>query len=167
VNYQLLSSLRKFAPFQRRVTRKRMITTQKWIIGGMTQMRSDLRKAAEYWSNRGPDIPRTKWWSNQIILRHINRIVCGQQIGGAFAGTAQLLLQKAGALRRGISVGCGDGTKEMDLIAKGIVQSFVLFEISSARVEIGRNKALHRGLSVSVRPIPPWRCTVVRGKFAQ
>jgi transposase-like protein len=24
-----------------------------------------------------------------------------------------------------------------------------------------------RGLKVSVRPIPPWRCTVVRGKFAQ
>ena len=47
----------------------------------------------------------------------------------------------------GVSVGCGEGSKEMALLAVGAVRHFHLFEIADARVARGRERARNLGLS--------------------
>ena len=47
----------------------------------------------------------------------------------------------------GVSIGCGEGSKEMALLAVGAVRHFHLFEIAEARVARGRKRARNLGLS--------------------
>lgn len=104
--------------------------------------------AGEYWSKRKPYSASSVWWGSPSILRHINRIVCGEPIDGAFAGSARLLRQAAGkTLKHGVSVGCGEGGKEMRLLASGIVERFTLFEVAEDRISRGRERAQQMGLS--------------------
>ncbi|MBP7972644.1 MAG: methyltransferase domain-containing protein [Candidatus Nanopelagicales bacterium] len=108
---------------------------------------ADLRRAADHWSNPR-DLGRTRWWSSPQVHRHINRLVCGTAIEGAWAGFNQRLLEvaPAGGFRRAISVACGHGGKELDLIELGLVEHFDLYEISEKRVRAGREKASSLGL---------------------
>lgn len=48
---------------------------------------------------------------------------------------------------RGISVGCGNGAKEIRLVRVGLVHHFDLFEISEIRAENGRALAEEQGVS--------------------
>ncbi|MEM8538366.1 MAG: methyltransferase domain-containing protein [Pseudomonadota bacterium] len=50
-------------------------------------------------------------------------------------------------LGRGVSVGAGDGAKEIALIAAGLIKEFDLFEVSADRVEQSKQKAAVAGLS--------------------
>lgn len=107
----------------------------------------DLKKAAAHWSNVR-SVGRTRWWTHPVVLRHINRLVCGAEIDGPWAGLECRMrnLAPGGGFRRAISVGCGNGVKEMQLLRKGIVWKFDLFEISAARVDQGRALAGQQGL---------------------
>lgn len=71
----------------------------------------ELKAAGKYWSEKKPDLLNSKWWGNPTILRHINRIVCGEEIDGPFVGTETLIQRRAGRIGHGISVGCGGGVK--------------------------------------------------------
>jgi SAM-dependent methyltransferase len=111
-------------------------------------MITDLEKAAAHWSRMRP-AGRSRWWTHPLILRHVNRIVCGVEVDGPSAGLARRMraLAPDGGFRRGISVGCGNGFKELELLRQGIVQRFDLFEISATRVEQGRARAAQDGLA--------------------
>lgn len=50
-------------------------------------------------------------------------------------------------LKRGISVGGGEGVKEAHLVTSGLVERFDIFELSEDRVRKGRLRAAHFGLS--------------------
>jgi hypothetical protein len=50
-------------------------------------------------------------------------------------------------LRLGVSVGCGDGTKEMTLLRSGVVERFVLYEVAEARIANGMANAAKWNLS--------------------
>jgi SAM-dependent methyltransferase len=109
---------------------------------------ADLRRAAAHWnSTRGSG--RTRWWTSPQIHRHINRLVCGEAIDGPWAGFHRRIgeLAPPGGFPRAISVACGHGGKELDLLELGLVQHFDLYEISDARVERGRERAAELGLS--------------------
>ena len=107
----------------------------------------DLRRAADHW-NGVRDLGRTRWWTSPQVHRHINRLVCGEAIDGPWAGFHKQVAIKAppGGYRRAISVACGHGGKELDLISSGVVEHFDLYEISEARVESGIQKARSLGL---------------------
>jgi hypothetical protein len=67
---------------------------------------------------------KTRWWQHPPILRHINKKVCGKPVDGFSMGLtmrARSLLEGRLPLRKGISVGCGNGMKEMTLLREGIV----------------------------------------------
>jgi hypothetical protein len=92
---------------------------------------------------------KTRWWQHPPIIRHINRNVCGKPIEGFFAGLtlrARSLLEGRLPLARGISVGCGNGMKEMRLIREGTVQAFDLYELADSRIAAGREMAQKRQL---------------------
>lgn len=111
-----------------------------------------LKAAAMHWSiQRASD--RTRWWMHPSILRHINRLVCGEQVDGAHAGFNRLIQARApeGGFRRAVSIGCGAGGKEMKLLQQGIVQQFDLFEISEFRIGQIQDRAAERGVLDRIR----------------
>ena len=106
-----------------------------------------------YWSEKAKQkrLSRTRWWESAIVLRHINRIVCGQPVDGFSKGLRLELRELGMVFEHGVSVGCGNGTKEFDLMTEGIVKRFTLFELSTERSKQARDKAETLGLSDRVQ----------------
>lgn len=112
-------------------------------------------RAALHWSRmlRKPLPPRARWWQCPAVVAHVNRIICGEPLTDRAAGAPVLIRRHfpGRTFRRGISVGCGTGSKEMALIESGLVETFDLYELSSARIRRGEQLANEKGLSGHVR----------------
>ncbi len=113
-------------------------------------MNKSLSTAAAHWNslqkiswlNR-----RTRWWHSPSIIRHVNNHICGQSLDGITSGDIALLKSRYPSRKfaRAISVGCGNGSKELELVKAGLVEHFDLFEISVASIERGRVLAENAG----------------------
>lgn len=111
---------------------------------------SQLDAIAKHWDNQTikPQPSRVRWWQSRRIIRHINRIVCGQPIDGLSAGFHKLLKQtRPQGYDRAVSVGCGAGYKEAQLVMNGVVQHFHLYEISAERIKLGQEFAKEHGIA--------------------
>lgn len=112
-------------------------------------------QVAAYWDQmtKAPTTGVTRWWQSKIIVAHINEVVCGKSLPGAHAGFHELLRKEAEGhpFRRAVSIGCGEGSKERSLVSMGLVESFDLYELSSARVERGMAAAQKAGLAQRMR----------------
>lgn len=95
---------------------------------------------------------KLRWWQSPYIIRHINRLVCGEDIPGVSQGLVQLLSSRVKNLpfKRGISVGAGTGQKEMRLIKQNIVERFDLYEYSEDRISQGMKIAVNQSLEEKV-----------------
>ena len=108
-------------------------------------------QAAQHWNkvttSRQP--PRDRWWLVPEVVQHVNQRVCGEALPGFGAGLRHWLKETVPELplRRGIAIGAGNGAKEMDLIADGIVEHVDVYEVATARVDQGRAMAVDRGLA--------------------
>jgi len=114
--------------------------------------KSLAKKIGSHWSNHKP-LKRIRWWESPTIVRYVNSIVDGKYVDGRSSGLinrTKKLLKDRLPLEKGISVGCGVGLKEMNLIQQGIVKSFDLFELSSARIDHGRILAKKNGLEKNI-----------------
>lgn len=104
------------------------------------------KKISLHWSAKskamGPK--RIRWWESPLIRRHYNRMVSGVETESLL----DVAKRKAGGwiFSEGVSVGCGNGSKEMELIRGGLVQFFHLFELSEVRVQHGMELARQLGL---------------------
>jgi len=106
----------------------------------------DAKWSAEY--NKRTKVP-TRWWQSPYIIRHINQRICGVPIDGLSSGLIFRAKQKAGdrlPFRRGVSIGCGNAFKEIQLLREGVVQSFMLFELSDTGIKQGKELAIKEGL---------------------
>lgn len=108
-------------------------------------MRHEHARAAAHWSASAPSELKLRWWQSNHVVRHINRRVCGEAVPLQSAG-AYRRLAELGPFRRGISIGCGEGRKELRLLQQGVVECFELYELASARVERGSELAKRMGL---------------------
>jgi SAM-dependent methyltransferase len=118
----------------------------------MIQDQDSINAAAgRYWSDRlTARMPeRVRWWDDETTRRHINLIVIGKPLDGLHAGFHERIAEYfAGcSAQRAISVGCGIGSKEWNLVRMGTVEYFDLYDISVANVELGRKLASEGGLS--------------------
>ncbi|MEM6587119.1 MAG: class I SAM-dependent methyltransferase [Pseudomonadota bacterium] len=90
----------------------------------------------------------TRWVDNVQFTSYIDRSISPEHetgVHGAMrAATGNV------ALGRGVSVGAGDGAKEIALISAGLVENFDLFEVSEDRVEQSQLKAAEAGLKDNV-----------------
>lgn len=113
--------------------------------------------AAQYWNKVAREAAvrpfPLKWWEEPRIIRHINARVCGEPIDGFNSGFIRRLKERISGLplRRGVSVGCGDGRKELNYIKQGIVDKFELFEIAEERVRQGEQIYLKTGYQDCVK----------------
>jgi SAM-dependent methyltransferase len=93
------------------------------------------QRAAIHWDkvHKAP-VARVRWWQYPEICTHINQIVDNTD-SVAPSGGFHSRLAKMGPFKRGVSIGCGTGKKEFDLLKRRTVQHFDLFEISPLRIE--------------------------------
>jgi SAM-dependent methyltransferase len=101
----------------------------------------------EYWSARKPSTGN--WWTNRMVVRDINRRVIGEPHAEISRGAVELGRRLAGGrpLRRGISVGCGNGGKEIALVRDGVVGHMLGYDLAEARLAHARETAAGLGLS--------------------
>jgi hypothetical protein len=104
------------------------------------------KKISLHWSAKSKAIEpkRIRWWESPLIRRHYNRMVSGVETEGLL----DVAKRKAGGwiFSEGVSVGCGNGWKEMELIRGGLVQFFYLFELSEVRIQHGMELARQLGI---------------------
>lgn len=105
-----------------------------------------------YWSTQYSQTSTltTRWWECDYIVKRINRNVCGEALPGMSAGLHRVASERFAdrlPFGRGVSIGCGTGSKERRVIQSGLVEHFTLFELSSVAVEQGRAQAEQAGLA--------------------
>jgi SAM-dependent methyltransferase len=111
---------------------------------------SDEAVTSELWGrtarekSESEDWKRYYWQSHPLTLRHINRLITGDEAEDWMAFTKRRFLP-AGA-ERGLSLGCGHGTVERDAIALGLCRSFDGFDISEEALEVARADAERAGV---------------------
>lgn len=115
---------------------------------------SDAEAVEQFWDDKNkPDAelpPNAAWWNAPLIMRHINRVVCGEPIDGIHAGFHRRLRDFMTDMphpRRALSIGCGAGTKEMDALALGVADTFECYDVSGEAVRVARQIAQDRGLA--------------------
>lgn len=89
------------------------------------------------------------WWHNPFVVRSVNKRICGEAIDGRSQGLIRWLRDVYGPLfplENGISVGCGDSSKELLFIKAGIVRRFDLYELSEKHIEKGRKLSRQENL---------------------
>jgi len=103
----------------------------------------------EHWSNifSGKE-NNVNWWNSKITIRHINQMVSDTDSHIPSEGLNQLLLKRLGEkrLKLGVSVGCGSAHKEIRLMQLGIVDKFLLFDLSHEAIRQGTKRIGEAGL---------------------
>lgn len=101
---------------------------------------------ASFWNKRVTG--SSNWWSNSLVVREYNRRVCGIPLKGMGAGIHELIATRAGRqIQLGISVGCGNGKKEMALLQTGAVNKMRCYDLSPVRIAQAKEEAYALGLS--------------------
>jgi len=94
---------------------------------------------------------RVRWWEDETTLRHINHLLIGEHLDGPHFGFHERIARLLGSpVRRAISVGCGIGAKEWNLIQRGLIEHFDLYDVSEANIEHGKKHAEQFGLGDKV-----------------
>ncbi|MEH2928950.1 class I SAM-dependent methyltransferase [Candidatus Ventrimonas sp. KK005] len=109
-------------------------------------------KIGKHWSleTNQKNCNRDRWWKSPTIIRHINQTICGEPLDGWNAAGIKLakrVLSKQKILELGLSVGSGNGMKELNLLENGLVRKFICFDFSEDRISQGRENAKNKGLS--------------------
>lgn len=108
-----------------------------------------IKQIGNIWDNKSnPDTvnQRIHWWDSPKLIRHMNYLICGEELDGWNTATIKELKKIRNRYELAVSVGCGSGGKEMQLLEQGIVERFICFELSEERIKIGTRNAKIRGL---------------------
>lgn len=110
---------------------------------------AERRRAAAYWDRPAPVPKLARWWAWPRIVAHQNALICGEPLPAWGAGLVREIERRwpGRRFRRAVSVGCGNGAKELELLRSGLVQQFDLYEISEARIRHGKKLLAKAGLT--------------------
>ncbi len=111
------------------------------------------KRVEQFWNEKSEnDKGRRNWWSSDRCVAYQNEVTCGKPLPGLSAGCRDRLRNLVRApLQVGISVGCGIGTKEQELVADGLVQRMELWELSRARIHQGEERVRKAGLADQIQ----------------
>ena len=110
-------------------------------------MNPTITKAVgDYWSARVKS--SGNWWTNRLVIRDINRRVIGTPYAEISRGAIELGRQLTGDRRlvSGISVGCGNGAKEIALVRNGFVDRMLGYDLAEVRIAQAQASAAALGL---------------------
>jgi SAM-dependent methyltransferase len=105
------------------------------------------KAVGDYWSGRRHS--SANWWTNRLVVRDVNRRICGEPLrnlsDGAHALGRRLVQDRP--RRLGISVGCGIGVKEIALLRSGFVERMRAFDLAADRITQARAAATAAGVA--------------------
>lgn len=110
------------------------------------------KSIGKIWSDRyaNPRISsgRLKWSDSGTIMDHITRLICGNPCLSLQKANIHLIQRISSNLpyKHGISVACGTGVKEMELLENNIVSNFTCYELAEQAIQTGRQEAERRNL---------------------
>lgn len=112
----------------------------------------------DFWSKRSKQQTQERglilrWWQHPYVLQKINERVCGKMLPGPSTGLNQRVKDQFGQqlpLKKAVSVGAGNGIKEINMIRQGIVEEFDLFELSPVRIAQGKEHAARLGVAEQI-----------------
>lgn len=92
---------------------------------------------------------KTRWWQEPLIYKHINASIYNEN---GKVGPIHKAIDEYGIFpcKSAVSVGCGIGSKEIDLVNRGLVEHFDLYELSPDRIEKGKDIAEQLGLEKQI-----------------
>ena len=116
-------------------------------------MGSVSEKTVAFWGQYFADTQHNRrehlnFWDVPSALLVQRKIAFPGGLGEYSVPAAKLLSRgtEAGTLKRGLSIGCGVGWKELDLLRTGLVQHMTLIEIVPDLVEAGKELYAEAGL---------------------
>jgi SAM-dependent methyltransferase len=113
------------------------VTTAEAITSDLWGRKAHERGGSEEWQFR-------YWQSHPVTLRHINRLITGDEEESWLAFTKYRFLPEGGG--HGLSLGCGHGWTERDAIQLGLCRSFDALDISEEALVVARREARTVGL---------------------
>ena len=91
-----------------------------------------------------------QWWDIPAVVERWNRMISGDPSVGPCPYVMGKYLRGRERLR-GLSLGCGGGTKEMEWVAGGAFAAMDAYDLSERRILDARTEAARRGLGESIR----------------
>lgn len=112
----------------------------------MQTLSQNQKTVGDYWSTRAK--ASGNWWTNRMIVRDINRRVAGTPHPEVSRGALDLGAELMGdrPRRLGISVGCGNGVKEIALVRMGYVERMLCYDLAESRIAQATARAAEHGL---------------------
>ena len=106
------------------------------------------RTVGSYWSAHAR--PSGNWWTNEMVVRDINRRVNGMAHTEVSRSAHELGRDLAPRCMtgRGVSVGCGIGAKEIALLEGGFDGHMIAYDLAESRIGRARARAARHGLEM-------------------
>jgi SAM-dependent methyltransferase len=133
----------------------RRITDNLRVVRARRRRAAALTKAAAYWSERTaePGV-RLHWGYLPVVRAHVAKRIAGREFDSISTALAERALARypvEAPIRSAVSVGSGNGMKEVGLTRGGYVASWDCFEISEVRAETALRVARRHGVEEKVR----------------
>lgn len=112
----------------------------------MQALSQNQKSVGDYWSTRAK--ASGNWWTNRMIVRDINRRVAGEPYPEVSRGALELGRGLMGGRPRrlGVSVGCGNGVKEIALIRMDYVERMLCYDLAESRIAQATARARELGI---------------------
>lgn len=116
-------------------------------------MNDNVRRIADHWdaaAKRTLATRRRNWRDFPFILNWLHKRICGEEIKGpGNAGLMRVFKERLNGrvLGRGISIGCGSGLREVQLVKGGFVKEMVGYDLSPDRIAMAENFARKYGVA--------------------
>ena len=148
---RILSKIREILPALFFNERSRNVNGKRRANGDTSENDAIKKQISLHWSTKSIETcpKRVRWWESLLIRKHYNRMVSGFEDEGLLEVAQRIANGRV--YNEGVSVGCGNGWKEMHLIQRGLVKYFHLFELSDVR--IGQGLELARRMNMEDRVI--------------
>ena len=107
-------------------------------------------KASEYWDREVTEPvtpPERSWMAHPLVREYINQSVSGPAGGWPLDWFQATYPQQ---FQRVLSIGCGTGALERDLLRRGVAKSVVAFDASDESLAIARQSAATEGFAEQV-----------------
>lgn len=101
------------------------------------------QRAARFWDREVAEPRYQSWMTHPLVRQYINSAISGSPEAWPLDWFASWLNGRT--FRRGLSIGCGSGALERDVLARGLVERIDAFDGSAESIRIARGEADRAG----------------------
>jgi len=106
-----------------------------------------MRDAATFWDREMTAPTHVSWLENDAVRRYVNRSMTGSETQSAVEWFHERYPKR---FARGLSIGCGGGGLERDLVRRGVCERIDAFDGSTGSLAIAQQEAQRAGLTPAI-----------------